>query len=236
MYTLNVTNTNLDFNLFLTNEATFSNDTTYSFADISSASKIISRYILYFLRESSIKQLIKRKTLDPNKKDDFLLHLSSEDIIDILRAINEKVSLFLSNTDIFHLEGFIHFRLNKEMNDLKLILQNTLKEFYSYNHSDTNLSSLEDILKEQPSKEPEMFILVEPKHKIILRSQDKVYLVEHARNEDMILSHLVILAPNNVKVHETYGEVKKETAIILKKLFKDKVAFTHDEFRSSKDL
>lgn len=238
MYILQVETNMQELIAFLDTEATQVKPLTYSFVHPEFAYKMLSRFMFYQLRESEIASLIVSRRLTTSQKDDFVLSISSEDIVDILHGITEKLAIFLAGGPVFPFDGFFHFRLSEEKQKIKDSLQEALKVFRTNEMGQSNMDSLHDILRNETTKESEVYILIEPNKRVILRSQDKVYLVDSLYNEDVLLSHLIILAPVTVKVFETHGELTKETVIILKHLFRDKVGFTREkypEYRHSKE-
>lgn len=230
MYTLHVDTDIHELIHYLDKEANKVEPRTYLFLNQEIAYKIIARFMLYYVRENAIEQLIQTKKLSSSKKEDFLLYVSSNDILLVLQSITKKLSHFLYEKDTLHFEGFVQFRLKNEKDKIIASLNKALKEFEPQEDSYSNLDSLEDILHEQTSKESQLFILLDENKRIILRSEERVFLIEHAQNEDVILSHLIILAPKQVKVFETHGQLTKESVIILKHLFKDKVAFSREKY------
>lgn len=233
MYTLVVDSNIREFYSYLNDEATLVGPDTFLFSSRSTANKTIARFMLYFIRKQTINDLISSKKLSETDVDDFLLHIPSDEIALILQKLTEKLTTFLLSHETLHFEGFLQFRLKEEKDRLSWMMQNALSDFVQENHPTSQLASLENILHTQPSRVDELFIVIEEKQRIVLRSHDKIFLVEHAKNEDMVLSHLIVLAPKSVKVHETHGNLTKETIIILQRLFKQKVVFSREKFYSN---
>lgn len=234
MYCVTVETKFPEFIAYLKEEATFEEPRTYCFSDFESACKTISRYMLYFLRQCILDDLILQKKMNEHKKEDFLLYISSDDIVSVLQSIQQKVHEFLLQNETLHFEGFTQFRLKEEKHRLNDTIQQALKSYVPQDTPTANLDVLEEILREQTTKEELLYMILEPNNRIILRSEERIFLSEHTKNEDMVLSHLIVLAPKVVKVHETHGQLTRETVIILRHLFKDKVAFTREKYHANR--
>lgn len=206
----------------------------YIFENREHALKVISRFMFYFLREEHLNELFKFENINTTKREEFLLYVPSDKVSSIFHSIQNKLDLFLQDLDELNFDGFVNFRLQNEKKEINYILRETFEDFKSYDGSDENLNELKDILEKQSSKINSVYLIVEKNDEIILRDDKKVYLKDIAKNEDVVLSHLIMLAPKEVKVFETHGQFSKETTIILRHIFKDKVDFTQEEFMGKK--
>lgn len=232
MYSVTVETKFPEFITYLKEEATYEQPGTYLFSDQETACKVISRFMLYTLRQTILDELIRQQKMNEQKKEDFLLYISSDGIVNVLQAIQKKVYAFLASRETLHFEGFTHFRLKEEKKQLVKTIHHALETFTVQENPTANLDILQEILHEQTSKEESLYMILEPNNRIILRNEDRIFLSEHTKNEDMVLSHLIVLAPKIVKVHETHGQLTRETVIILRHLFKDKVAFTREKYNA----
>lgn len=235
MYTLRIETANDEFIRYLSQEATPNGSNFFKFETRTAACKTISRFMFYNLREISINHFIESGTLQKNHKQDFLLYISSNDIINLLHSIQNKLTAYLCNQNTLHFEGFHVFRLKDEKLKTSSIISNALEDFYAMDQSVENLTSLQEILRTNESIEHELHIIIENDKRLVLRNSQTVLIQDVANNEDLILSHLIIRSPKLVKVHQTYGTLTKEGEILLKQLFEDKVEFTNDKFISSSD-
>lgn len=230
MYILAVDSDVHEFNSYLDNEATLVVPNLFVFPNRSIAIKTIARFMLYYLRQRTIIALISSNKLLEKDVDDFLLHIPSEEISAILHTLSDKLSFYLMDNEALHFEGFVQFRLKEEKNHLHAMMLNVLLDYEKDNNPSSELAALENYLLSQTPKVDELFIVIDENQRIVLRTLDKIYLIEHANNEDLVLSHLIVLAPKSVKVYETYGHLSKETIIILQQLFKQKVVFSREKF------
>lgn len=225
MFTLKIEAESQYFYDFLTKESSKIDDFTYNYSSLESAAKSISRYVFFYIREEMISEFINSNKINRLDKENFILYISSKDIINVLSFIQKKLSDYLLTNQQFHLEGFISFRLKNEIDMIDNILKHALDDFHEYNQESSNITSLKQILLEHDSTEELMFIVINNHEEVILRGDKKIYFIDTIENEDSLLSHLIINAPKEVHVYEQNHTLSPETVLILKELFKEKVEF-----------
>lgn len=225
MFSLYVHSDNLDFLAFLHQESTYkSEEDAFLFTHIEQASRVLARYLLFFMKEKHFQDMLSQSTLSVDDKDELLLYLSSDNMAKIYHVMYQKLLVFLSESSSFHFEGFLQFRLNSENEMVAKLLRIAYHEFLEYSQESSNVNHLKIMMEEQPSLEEQIDVIVEQDGTFTIKGQHDVYL-EGETEEDTMLSHVILLSPERVNIYELGGSISPTYTILLTQLFEKQVVF-----------
>lgn len=224
MFSLRVHSDNLDFLTYLRQESTYDvKEDAFLFSTVEQASRVITRFILFFSKDLHLSQLSQEVPLSKDDMNELLVYLPSEKMEKIYQFINQKILIFLSQSSFFHFEGFIQFRLRSEMDMILNLFWKAYDDFLEYSFEPSNIEFLRTFLEDQPSLEERVQVICNSDG-FTIQSDSKIY-IEHETEEDTMLSHLAIISPKYVDVYEDGLTISPTFTVILTELFGKRVIF-----------
>lgn len=150
------------------------------------------------------------------------------------RQIFKKAYAFLSEGKVFHVDGFIHFRLKNYRQDLLAIIDFAVDEYILDQEYQEFIRLLRHFIAVQPMKTPLVHILHIQDHQFQLLDEEGQYIPaaeiekhlhawtkQSVHPEELIISTLVTLAPEKIIVHTNHPA---DTVIdTLQSIFEDRM-------------
>lgn len=143
------------------------------------------------------------------------------------KTVKEKIELYLTEQEEFHLYGFYRFRLQEEKKRIEDVMRKEMENIQMV--KDETVEGLQELLWEQKSMEKQIEIRVE-NEKIQMIGKRGIYLEESLQNysvdtEDDIIAKLVVISPQFVRVYDKEERISKQTVVLLTRLFGGNIRF-----------
>ncbi|PGK51361.1 hypothetical protein CN918_26585 [Priestia megaterium] len=225
MFRLHVRSTSLDFVTFLRQESTYlSEEDVYLFTSMKQAARVITRYLVFFLKEVELMRFVSLSCIEESEKSTVASYVSTEKIKKIYKFVHQKLLVFLFQSSSFDFEGFIRFRLSIEQQMIAAMMELALGEFQEAKSDPSTIEILQSLLSEQPTLESHLVVSRNQNGSFTIVGADKVYLQDE-HDEDTLLSHIILLGPQTIDIYESGTSISPAYTIILTKLFGNRVVF-----------
>jgi hypothetical protein len=222
---LQVDDKNKELFSYLQKESTFIETNTFAFTSSHIAADVLSHFLFYYLKKNSITLMIKQNSLKEHDISYFKRFISAEQSEKIFLSISSSLYQYFTEQDMFSLEGFLRFRLKKQTAEVKTLIEDAFSFYNEHTTESENIQLFREMVDTQPSLEKELFLIVKNNQNVLLKGQKTIHLTDTTSNEDNILMHCILLAPNFLHVFDSSHLLSKETVVLLKKIFREKVNF-----------
>jgi putative sporulation protein YtxC len=153
------------------------------------------------------------------------------------QQIKEKLAEYLRGARHLNIEGFIHFRLQFYLVELRKIVESAVDDYLIEKEYQEFIKLLKYFVEIQEPKVLEAHVMVGPdghfqirdaKQKLVEQDYEQLnaaYLQDRVDNEDMLVSALVTAAPGRVVIHRQVTLQYPKVTSTLKKIFEGKITF-----------
>jgi len=154
------------------------------------------------------------------------------------KIINEEISRYLFDNDTLILEGYLRFRSLSFENLIDKIIEKVIFDIQMETEYEDFIEMLQYYLDSQIPKvdvvnviiKNNEYYLYDQKNKAIendsIKSITKEYGIDDITKADVLVSSLIVLAPNKVIIHMK-NDNEKELMQILKKIFTKRLSFCY---------
>jgi putative sporulation protein YtxC len=153
------------------------------------------------------------------------------------QQIREKLVEYLRGARHLNIEGFIHFRLQFYLVELRKIVESAVDDYLIEKEYQEFIKLLKYFVEIQEPKVLEAHVMLGPdghfqirdgKQQLVEQDYEQLnaaYLQDRVDNEDMLVSALVTAAPGRVVVHRRVALKHPKVTGTLKKIFDGKITF-----------
>lgn len=151
------------------------------------------------------------------------------------QQIREKLTEYLQSARHINIEGFIHFRLQFYLAELRKTVESAVDDYLIEKEYQEFIKLLKYFVEIQEPKVLEAHVLIGPdgcfqirdgKQQLVEQDYDQMnaaYLQDRVDSEDMLVSALVTAAPGKVVIHRQVNLQYPKVTGTLKKIFDGKV-------------
>ncbi len=153
-----------------------------------------------------------------------------------LKMIQTRLAEYLQTSDKLYLDGFVRFRLREYWNELESVVEEGVDEFLLQREYDEFIDLLKFFVEIQTPQIDFLHIISQPdgKYQFLDESEKDItrdciaefladLLSEEITYGDMLISVLIILAPQKILWHAVQHETNKELIQTAKLIFEDKL-------------
>jgi len=232
MFTLKVEAENSQFIDYLNKESSSIYYNKYIFSSYHLASIIIARFLLFFLKKTYFTTMLKHHRVKEEEKEELYSHVSVEKNQQILLLLKFEVEKFLETYPVFHLEGFLRFRVRDIEKEVEAMFEEAYGNYIDSLIGGDNFKWFREVLSQQESMIEELFLYVE-EDRLVLKNDMETFLEELPENDDNVIGHAIVMAPKVLHVIDPMHLMNQQMVLIIKKAFLEKVVFYEEEHRRS---
>lgn len=175
--------------------------------------------------KKEIKQISKKILLN---KDNFLIEK---------QYINNRIKSYILEKPYISIDGFIAFRLKDFNIFINLVIDKGIEEFTAKKEYKEFISILKYFVESQESKykvinlilEDEDYVLMDNEGNIIDKNFFEEIIIEIEKErisqEDLLISALIVLAPENIVIHLDKDHKEKDVIKIITDVFENRVYY-----------
>ncbi len=153
------------------------------------------------------------------------------------QQIREKLAEYLRGARHLNIEGFIHFRLQFYLVELRKIVESAVDDYLIEKEYQEFIKLLKYFVEIQEPKVLEAHVMLDAdghfqirdgKQQLMEQDYEQLnaaYLQDRVDNEDMLVSALVTAAPGRVVIHRQVALQYPKVTNTLKKIFDGKITF-----------
>lgn len=210
----------------------------YAFTEMQKAGEVLSRYMMYMVKNRAADELVNKKWITNEQRNEVLLHVPNQKLMDVYAMIRTEVDVYIATNEQLTIEGFMSFRLKNAFECLRNAYKKAYETFCDIDLGDS--IQLKQIMQDQHSMENDMHLIVTDQLHMTLRSAKTIYYEAHIspddyESEDDMISQLVMTAPKKLHVFDPHDKLSKQIVVILRQLFEEKVIFYREEYVSNKN-
>lgn len=197
---------------------------------------------IYFIDIINKKVYKERKDINNSEKDE-ITRLSVELLLDENNFFLEKEQLYsqikeyLLESPIIYVDGFIKFRIKELELLMDMVIDRGVEEFALEKEYKEFIKILQYFVEVQEPKYDLINIIFEDNDYLLLDEEDNILekdffkeIVEEIEpggisKDDLLISTLIVLAPNKIFIHLDEIYENKEIVKIISSVFQDKVYF-----------
>jgi putative sporulation protein YtxC len=195
--------------------------------------EIIKQQYYYFNHDE--RKIIYKKSkevLNPNNYNEKNLYYSNRR----KKRVKERINIYLQYNNEINLDGFIRFRLKSYYRELEIAVEEAVDDYLMEKEYDEFIRLLKYFVEVQEPKrkivhvvleENGFFNLFDGNNNLINNDYLEGFIVElideDVNYEDLLISALITIAPENIILHQSQNSQNCNTIKTIKKVFGDKV-------------
>lgn len=227
MFTIKVSTEDDSLFEYLNIEATMVPDNKFIFSTKERAVSVFGRYIYHSLKKELVEKVIPDEAVRVELLEDFIKFLPRGYEEPWKEKVTEVLNDYFPEKETIHffVEGFVTFRMVAIKNSYADYLKEEFEYFCETDPSTESIESIIEMMDSSPAKAKNLTIRTLEDGKILLSENEECFYIEEENEQENIVVQSVFLAPESVTILDEYDILKRESILVLQKLFGENIHF-----------